>query len=120
MISIRILPCTRVTLPTYVCVRTAAGALGSPPPAIPQQETEAENVEPPSLAPAPSTAPAQEAPAVIAAALAEAITKEGAFPSLDRISLKGNPASDEAKKALQEAHCVLISRPFAEESLLLT
>ena len=37
------------------------------------------------------------------AALAEAIAKEGACPSLDYIDLDDNPASDEAKKAVEEA-----------------
>ena len=40
------------------------------------------------------------------AALAEAIAKEGAFPSLTSFGyygLRGNPASDEAKKAVEEA-----------------
>ena len=36
------------------------------------------------------------------AALAEAIAKEGAFPSLTKINLGVNPASDEAKKAVEE------------------
>ena len=35
--------------------------------------------------------------------LAEAIAKEGVCPSLTSINLNGNPASDEAKKAVVEA-----------------
>ncbi len=60
---------------------------------------------------------------------AEAIAKEGAFPSLTEIALGGNPVSDEAKKAVKamlqtskagnsSRHCCTIHPPYIAVSAM--